>query len=121
MGSHLLHRGLTVLVRVVWEGTAPTLRALHHRHLPRNRKSKKKAANGQRRCTISLQTYVLLCHFYLFIYFVDADVSCVQDPTDLSITAGERLLITERNSKDWWTAESDNGQGLIPAAYVKVL
>ena len=45
----------------------------------------------------------------------------VQDPTDLSIKAGERLLITERNSKDWWTAESDNGRGLVPAAYIKMV
>jgi len=43
------------------------------------------------------------------------------DSGDLSITAGERLVITERNSKDWWTAESDNGRGLVPAAYVKIL
>ena len=56
-----------------------------------------------------------------FIYFVGAHLFGVQDSTDLSITAGERLLITERNSKDWWTAESDNGRGLVPAAYVKIL
>jgi len=53
--------------------------------------------------------------------FVGTHVSGVQDSTDLSITAGERVLITERNSKEWWTAESDSEQGLVPAAYVKIL
>ena len=53
--------------------------------------------------------------------FVDPLDIGVQDSTDLSITAGERLLITERNSKDWWTAESDSGRGLVPVAYVKLL
>lgn len=52
---------------------------------------------------------------------VDSDVMGVQDSTDLSITTGERLLITERNSKDWWTAESDTGRGLVPAAYIRIL
>jgi hypothetical protein len=55
------------------------------------------------------------------LWSVDSDVMGVQDPADLSITTGERLLITERNSKDWWTAESDSGRGLVPAAYVKAL
>ena len=52
---------------------------------------------------------------------VGSDVMGVQDSTDLSITTGERLLITERNSKDWWTAESDTGRGLVPAAYIRIL
>jgi len=43
------------------------------------------------------------------------------DSTDLSITTGERLLITQRDEKDWWMAESDNGRGLVPASYVKIL
>ncbi|KZT12665.1 SH3-domain-containing protein [Laetiporus sulphureus 93-53] len=44
-----------------------------------------------------------------------------EDPGDLEITAGQRLVIIERTSDDWWTGEMDGRRGLVPAAYVKVL
>jgi len=40
---------------------------------------------------------------------------------DLKITEGERLLVTERTSDDWWTGEVGGRKGLFPASYVKVL
>lgn len=43
------------------------------------------------------------------------------DPGDLNIQTGERLLIVDRDSDDWWTAEMEGRRGLVPAAYVKLL
>jgi len=43
------------------------------------------------------------------------------DATDLRILAGQRILVTERTSNDWWTGEVDDKRGLFPAAYVKIL
>jgi hypothetical protein len=86
VGSHLLRRGLTVLVRVVWVRTAPTLHALSHLHLPRNRKrkSRKIVANGQKRCMISRRTYVPLYHFVSFILLVLISLVCRIQPTSVS-------------------------------------
>jgi len=44
-----------------------------------------------------------------------------EDPGDLEIQAGERILVTERTSDDWWMGEIDGRKGLIPASYVKAL
>ncbi|KAI0723555.1 SH3 domain-containing protein [Earliella scabrosa] len=43
------------------------------------------------------------------------------DPGDLPLSEGDRVLVVERTSDDWWTGELDGRRGLIPAAYVKVL
>ncbi|KAF8966486.1 hypothetical protein BDZ97DRAFT_686807 [Flammula alnicola] len=40
---------------------------------------------------------------------------------DLKITEGERVLVTERTSDDWWTGEVNGKKGLFPASYVKLL
>jgi abl interactor 2 len=44
-----------------------------------------------------------------------------QDPGDLNVKEGERVVITDRTSEDWWTAEVDGKSGLVPASYVKLL
>ncbi|KAI0751211.1 hypothetical protein C8Q80DRAFT_558824 [Daedaleopsis nitida] len=44
-----------------------------------------------------------------------------EDPGDLPLEEGARVLVVERTSDDWWTGEIDGRRGLIPAAYVKVL
>ncbi|OSX60494.1 hypothetical protein POSPLADRAFT_1147923 [Postia placenta MAD-698-R-SB12] len=44
-----------------------------------------------------------------------------EDPGDLEIKEGERVLIVERTSDDWWTGELDGRRGLVPAAYVKLI
>ncbi|EIM85453.1 SH3-domain-containing protein [Stereum hirsutum FP-91666 SS1] len=43
------------------------------------------------------------------------------ESTDLEIRAGQRILVTERSSADWWTGVADGKSGLFPAAYVKLL
>ncbi|KAI6168867.1 hypothetical protein EDD17DRAFT_449586 [Pisolithus thermaeus] len=46
-----------------------------------------------------------------------------EDPGDLTIEAGSRILVVERSSEDWWKGKI-NGQGregLFPASYVKLL
>ncbi|KAF7982305.1 hypothetical protein HWV62_28984 [Athelia sp. TMB] len=40
---------------------------------------------------------------------------------DLPLAVGQRLLVTERTSDDWWTGEVDGRSGLFPATYVKLL
>ncbi|GLB33257.1 putative src homology 3 domains containing protein [Lyophyllum shimeji] len=40
---------------------------------------------------------------------------------DLAIKEGERVLVTERTSDDWWTGEYGGRKGLFPASYVKIL
>ncbi|KAG6333081.1 hypothetical protein ID866_6005 [Astraeus odoratus] len=44
-----------------------------------------------------------------------------QDPADLEIKEGARILVTERTSDDWWTGEMDGKRGLFPASYVKLI
>ncbi|KII96024.1 hypothetical protein PLICRDRAFT_34984 [Plicaturopsis crispa FD-325 SS-3] len=44
-----------------------------------------------------------------------------QDAGDLQIRAGERVLVTDRPSDDWWSGEYGGKTGLFPASYVKVL
>ncbi|KIM60772.1 hypothetical protein SCLCIDRAFT_1216479 [Scleroderma citrinum Foug A] len=46
-----------------------------------------------------------------------------EDPGDLNIEAGSRILVTERSSEDWWTGkiEGQGREGLFPASYVKLL
>ncbi|EJU06152.1 hypothetical protein DACRYDRAFT_103099 [Dacryopinax primogenitus] len=54
--------------------------------------------------------------------FVEALYAYQGDPaTDLSLLAGERLVLLERTSTDWWTGEKEGRRGLFPASYVKVL
>ncbi|KAF9782136.1 hypothetical protein BJ322DRAFT_1111025 [Thelephora terrestris] len=43
------------------------------------------------------------------------------DPGDLDVKESQRVLIVERSSDDWWTAELDGNRGLVPASYVKIL
>ncbi|KAL4241525.1 hypothetical protein ABKN59_000070 [Abortiporus biennis] len=43
------------------------------------------------------------------------------DPGDLPLEADERVLIVEKTSDDWWTAEKGGRRGLVPAAYVRLL
>ncbi|KAJ3551922.1 hypothetical protein NP233_g12988 [Leucocoprinus birnbaumii] len=40
---------------------------------------------------------------------------------DLELKEGQRVLVIERTSDDWWTGEIDGKKGLFPAAYVKLL
>jgi len=40
---------------------------------------------------------------------------------DLNIKESQRILIVEKNSEDWWTAELDGKRGTVPASYVKLL
>ncbi|TFK56215.1 hypothetical protein OE88DRAFT_720980 [Heliocybe sulcata] len=44
-----------------------------------------------------------------------------EDPGDLTLKAEQRILIVERTSDDWWTAELNDKRGLVPASYVKML
>ncbi|KAI0951899.1 hypothetical protein AcV7_007862 [Taiwanofungus camphoratus] len=44
-----------------------------------------------------------------------------EDPGDLELQAGQRLVVLEKTSDDWWTGEIEGRRGLVPAAYVKVL
>ncbi|KAI0082481.1 SH3-domain-containing protein [Panus rudis PR-1116 ss-1] len=43
------------------------------------------------------------------------------DPGDLILAEGDRVLVIEKPSDDWWKGESNGKQGLFPAAYVKLL
>jgi len=40
---------------------------------------------------------------------------------DLKVTEGQRILLVDRTSDDWWTGEVNGNKGLIPASYVKAL
>ncbi|KAF8632024.1 hypothetical protein AX17_004967 [Amanita inopinata Kibby_2008] len=40
---------------------------------------------------------------------------------DLQIREGQRILVTERTSDDWWTGEVDGKSGIFPASYAKLL
>jgi len=46
-----------------------------------------------------------------------------EDPGDLAIEAGARVLVTAKSSEDWWTGRIDGQgkEGLFPASYVKLL
>ncbi|KAL7282005.1 hypothetical protein ACG7TL_003472 [Trametes sanguinea] len=44
-----------------------------------------------------------------------------EDPGDLDLQEGVRVLIVEKTSDDWWTGELNGQRGLVPAAYVKLL
>ncbi|KAG2038520.1 hypothetical protein BDR03DRAFT_954295 [Suillus americanus] len=46
-----------------------------------------------------------------------------EDPGDLEIQAGSRVLVTAKSSDDWWTGqiEGQGKEGLFPASYVKLL
>ncbi|KIJ70607.1 hypothetical protein HYDPIDRAFT_105347 [Hydnomerulius pinastri MD-312] len=46
-----------------------------------------------------------------------------EDPGDLAIEAGSRVLVTAKSSDDWWTGQIDGEgkEGLFPASYVKLL
>ncbi|KAI0643653.1 hypothetical protein C8Q79DRAFT_928180 [Trametes meyenii] len=44
-----------------------------------------------------------------------------EDPGDLDLEEGVRVLIVEKTSDDWWTGEIEGRRGLVPAAYVKML
>ncbi|KXN81625.1 LAS seventeen-binding protein 1 [Leucoagaricus sp. SymC.cos] len=40
---------------------------------------------------------------------------------DLELKEGQRILLIERTSDDWWTGELNGKTGLFPASYVKLL
>jgi len=44
-----------------------------------------------------------------------------EEASDLPLRVGERVLVTEKTSSDWWTGEVDGRSGLFPALYVKLL
>ncbi|KAH9956807.1 hypothetical protein BC827DRAFT_1138969 [Russula dissimulans] len=44
-----------------------------------------------------------------------------EEAGDLHLRTGERVLVTEQTSSDWWTGEVDGRSGLFPATYVKLL
>jgi len=43
------------------------------------------------------------------------------EPGDLMVKEGQRILLVERTSDDWWTGEINGSKGLFPASYVKLL
>ncbi|KAG1843474.1 SH3 domain-containing protein [Suillus subalutaceus] len=46
-----------------------------------------------------------------------------EDPGDLEIQSGSRVLVTAKSSDDWWTGqiEGQGKEGLFPASYVQLL
>ncbi|KAG9125260.1 hypothetical protein FRC07_008349 [Ceratobasidium sp. 392] len=40
---------------------------------------------------------------------------------DLNVRQGDKLIIVERTSDDWWTGEMNGKRGLLPASYVRIL
>ncbi|KAN0140158.1 SH3 domain containing protein [Lactarius tabidus] len=44
-----------------------------------------------------------------------------QESGDLDLREGDRVLVTERTSSDWWTGEINGRSGLFPMSYVKLL
>jgi len=44
-----------------------------------------------------------------------------EDAGDLPLHDGQRVLVVEKTSADWWTGESEGRRGLFPASYVKVV
>ncbi|KEP53857.1 SH3 domain Src-like 3 domain protein [Rhizoctonia solani 123E] len=40
---------------------------------------------------------------------------------DINVRQGERFMIVERTSDDWWTGEVNGRRGLLPASYVRIL
>ncbi|KAG2147948.1 hypothetical protein DEU56DRAFT_783329 [Suillus clintonianus] len=46
-----------------------------------------------------------------------------EDPGDLEVQSGSRVLVTAKSSDDWWTGqiEGQGREGLFPASYVKLL
>lgn len=40
---------------------------------------------------------------------------------DINVRQGDRLVIVERTSDDWWTGEINGQRGLLPASYVRIL
>ncbi|KAF8490968.1 SH3-domain-containing protein [Russula emetica] len=44
-----------------------------------------------------------------------------REASDLPLRVGERVLVTEKTSSDWWTGQVDGRSGLFPALYVKIL
>ncbi|TRM68557.1 hypothetical protein BD626DRAFT_482100 [Schizophyllum amplum] len=43
------------------------------------------------------------------------------EPGDLQCSEGQRILLVERTSDDWWTGELNGKRGLFPASYCKML
>jgi len=43
------------------------------------------------------------------------------EPGDLNIRENQQILVTQKDSDDWWTGEVDGQSGLFPASYVKLL
>ncbi|TFK74372.1 hypothetical protein BDN72DRAFT_50349 [Pluteus cervinus] len=43
------------------------------------------------------------------------------DPADISLKEGQRVLVTDRSDDDWWKGEVNMRSGSFPAAYVKLL
>ncbi|QRW00184.1 SH3 domain-containing protein [Ceratobasidium sp. AG-Ba] len=43
------------------------------------------------------------------------------DPGDINVRQGDKLIIVERTSDDWWTGEINGQRGLLPASYVRIL
>ncbi|CAE6424216.1 unnamed protein product [Rhizoctonia solani] len=40
---------------------------------------------------------------------------------DINVRQGDRFVIVERTSDDWWTGEINGRRGLLPASYVRIL
>jgi len=43
------------------------------------------------------------------------------DPGDLQLREGDRVLVVEKSSEDWWKGELDGREGLFPASYVQAI
>ncbi|CAE6495571.1 unnamed protein product [Rhizoctonia solani] len=40
---------------------------------------------------------------------------------DINVRQGDRFIVVERTSDDWWTGEINGRRGLLPASYVRLL
>ncbi|CAE6400492.1 unnamed protein product [Rhizoctonia solani] len=40
---------------------------------------------------------------------------------DINVRQGDRFVIVERTSDDWWTGEINGRRGLVPASYIRIL
>ncbi|KAL8287460.1 hypothetical protein RQP46_003318 [Phenoliferia psychrophenolica] len=43
------------------------------------------------------------------------------EPDDLGVKEGEVVAVLEHVSEDWWKCRGSQGEGLVPASYLKVV
>ncbi|KAG8691501.1 hypothetical protein FRC09_011607, partial [Ceratobasidium sp. 395] len=57
----------------------------------------------------------------LLLLFPKRYPNSIQAADDLNVRQGDKLIIVERTSDDWWTGEMNGRRGLLPASYVRIL